>query len=315
MDYQYSKMQKRIQILSSEKIDSSKWDQCVEYSKNPLIWANYYFLTKQCDQWSGLIIDNYETILPLPWREKFGIKYLYAPAFIQQLGFFGNLINLPVNEIWECIIDFAKFGDLFFNYNNLEFLIDNSFHTKTNYVLDLNKSYCSIHSSYSHDLKKNLQKSEKKNLNYSNELGIEAAIDQFQAQYQQRFPQYKSINYSRLKSTCIEFSKNNKCITRSINIGSEKKVLAMAVLLKDQNRLYLLLNATSNAGRTLAANHYLIDRIIQEFSEEPLLLDFEGSERNGIKEFYKNFHPINQPYFHVRFNKLPFWAKWIKSNF
>jgi hypothetical protein len=65
----------------------------------------------------------------------------------------------------------------------------------------------------------------------------------------------------------------------------------------------------------MAANHFLLDQIIQEFSEENLIFDFEGSERKGIKEFYQSFHPENQPYFQVSFNQLPYWQKWIRQKF
>jgi hypothetical protein len=66
------------------------------------------------------------------------------------------------------------------------------------------------------------------------------------------------------------------------------------------------MNTTTTPGRKLKANHFLINNIIKEFSQTNLLFDFEGSDLAGVKEFYQNFGPVNQPYFHYHFNFLPF---------
>jgi len=51
------------------------------------------------------------------------------------------------------------------------------------------------------------------------------------------------------------------------------------------------LNATTEDGRKSAANHFLIDQLIREFCEEEWLLDFEGSDLEGVKHFYQSFIP------------------------
>lgn len=308
-------MEKNIEIIHSHLIDSEKWNRCIAGSRNALIYADSRMLDALCDNWSALIVGNYETVLPLPWRRKFGIRYLYAPAFIQQLGFFGDLSSLNMQAIWKIVFGFAKYGDIFFNYQNKELLQNSSYTEKTNFVLDLATTYPSIHAAYSHDLIKNLQKSDKQQLLYSNESLFEKSIQLFQTQYQERFPQYNSITYNRFQELCLAFEKTGNCITRTAFDETGNEILATAILLKNNNRLSLLMNATTNIGRALAANHFLLDQIIQEFSEENILFDFEGSERKGIKEFYQSFHPDNQPYFHVSFNKLPSLINLIKNKF
>lgn len=308
-------MELAIQILSSQQIDQQKWNQCINQSNFGLIYADYSFLNALCDNWSGLIVGDYESVMPLPWRKKFGIKYLYAPAFIQQLGFYGNLHSLNIPAIWKSIFSFAKFGDLFFNFQNKVLLNEIAFIEKTNFVLNLDSPYPSIHSAYTHDLIKNLQKSEKRVLLYVNDLILEESIRLFQTQYEERFPHYHKKIYNNFLHVCIELSRSHNCITRSVFTENGNEILATAVLLKTSNRLTLIMNATTLTGRTLAANHFLIDQIIQEFSEEKLLFDFEGSELKGIKEFYASFHPENQPYFQVHYNRLPSLLNWIRNKF
>jgi hypothetical protein len=79
-----------IQHLTRNEIDSIKWNNCVERSANGLIYAFSYYLDALCDNWDAFVIDDYNAIMPLPWRKKAGIKYIYAPPFIQQLGIIGT---------------------------------------------------------------------------------------------------------------------------------------------------------------------------------------------------------------------------------
>ena len=308
-------MIENIQIIHSDKIDPVKWNRCIAQSSNALIYADYQMLNALCDNWSGLIIGNYETVLALPWRKKFGIRYLYAPAFMQQLGCFGTLSGINMQEVWNQIFRFAKYGDLFFNYANKNLLHEVAFTEKSNFIISLNSSYPTIRSGYHQDLIKNLQKSEKKNLRYSNELLIDKTIQLFQKQYQERFPQYRNQDFDRFFALCLSFSSSGNCITRTVVLDKTDDIISSAILLKNHNRLYLIINVITQEGRALAANHFLLDQIIQEFSEENLIFDFEGSEMKGIKEFYQSFHPENQPYFQVSFNKLPTWINWTRNKF
>jgi hypothetical protein len=69
--------------------------------------------------------------------------------------------------------------------------------------------------------------------------------------------------------------------------------------------MYLMISATGPEGRDKGANHFLIDRLINEFAASDLYLDFEGSDLPGVAHFYQNFGGIDQPYFYYYYNKLP----------
>jgi rRNA processing protein Gar1 len=57
----------------------------------------------------------------------------------------------------------------------------------------------------------------------------------------------------------------------------------------------------------------LYDKLIEEFSQSSLVLDFEGSDIPGIADFYKSMGPVNQPYFFVKYNELPKLIKKFKK--
>jgi hypothetical protein len=89
-------------------------------------------------------------------------------------------------------------------------------------------------------------------------------------------------------------------------INADGVMLSIAIFLKDEKRIYNIMNTTTDAGRDAAANHFLLDNVIREFADQNLLLDFEGSDLPGVKSFYENFGARNQPFNHYHFNRLPF---------
>ena len=61
----------KIVPIPSEKIDREKWDACVSNSHNPLIYARSFYLDHISDNWSGLVLNDYEAVMPICWRKKF----------------------------------------------------------------------------------------------------------------------------------------------------------------------------------------------------------------------------------------------------
>lgn len=306
-------MQIPINIISSNKIDAVKWNACVAANDTGLIYAQYSYLNTICTNWAGIVIGNYQAIMPIPWRKKMGIKYFYVPAFIQQLGFIGNTAGLTPNEIFQLIQSVAKTGDLLFNYKNEWIISNHYYHKKNNFTIPLSQDYQSIASKYSKDLIKNLHKAAKANCQYLHDTDISTAIALFQLQYGNRFKHITPLDFKKFEQLCLLFQQNQQCLIRIIKDSTSEKTLATALLLKDNKRLYLVMNSTTIDGRKLSANHLLIDQLLKEFSNQSIIFDFEGSNLDGVKTFYENFHPENQPYFHYTAGLLTSVKHFIKQ--
>ena len=291
-----------IEIIPSHQIDYTKWNNCINQSSNSLIYANAFYLDTITDQWHGLIIDDYDAVMPLPWRKKWGIQYLYTPPFIQQLGLFGNYKALAIGELIVRLHKFAPFGDYKFNFDN-QFIP--KLVAQDNYILDLSIPYQFIAKQYHNDLAQNLKKANKAMLLYSIDNEVAAAISLYRQYYAHRTKHVHSNDYKNCLQLCITLHERNQCFIRKVTT-IDGELLAIALLLKDEHRIYNLLNTTTAIGRKLEANHFLIDRIIYEFAEHPILLDFEGSNLPGVKSFYQKFGTTNQPYFHWHHNQLKF---------
>ncbi len=298
-------MQTKLQTIPSNKINSDKWNECVDTHKAK-IYFKFEYLNLMADNWIGIVLNDYEAIFPICYRKKFGITYSYTPAFIQQLGWIGNSIDWKIIE--EHILQLVSFGDIMLNDNNTI----NNLPEKANYVLDLDNHYEFIYNNYKSDLKQNLKKAAKENLIYVENADINNAIELYKNIYATRMNGTSERDFMNFKKLCNLFHQTGNCIVREVS-NSENNLLSIALLLKDNHRFYNIANSTTELGRKTEANHFLMDRIINEFSSTNMIFDFEGSDLPGVKTFYQKFGAVNEPYFHWHFNNLPWWIKWAKK--
>jgi hypothetical protein len=300
-----------VQIIPFNQIDKAKWDACVTNNSNGLIYATTAFLNAMVKNWKGIVINDYETIFPLCIKQKFGIQYLYTPPFIQQLGFIGNN-ELVTKNIIAAIFETVKYGSVNLNFGNTNFNTIQQCKVHNNFVIDLNQKYHYIKANYKKSIDYSLSKASKQNLKYTTDISFENAVENYQKHNQQALQHVNLDDYKNLGKVLTILQKEEKVIVRKV-VNSANETLSIAVLLKDNKRIYNLINYTNNEGRQAEANYFLYDKILEEFTETPMLFDFEGSDLPGIKSFYEKFGATNQPYFHWHFNQLPFFLKWIKK--
>ncbi len=257
-----------------------------------------------------MVIDDYRTVMPVPWRKKMGLRYGYVPAFMQQLGFMGDIEKRDFSEWMQPVHSFLSFADIHFNSSNT--VIQNKFFVtpRTNLFIDLARGYENIYAGYRNDLKENIRKAESEKLKYAG-ASITEAISFYHTYYGERMQHIPRKEYERFQSLCELLQGNNQCFVKAVR-DEQGDMLAIGLFLKDNKRIYNIMNTTLPAGRNKEANHFLLATLIREFSGQPLLFDFEGSELPGVKYFYESFGASNQPYFHYHFNGLPWLLRLIK---
>ena len=82
-------------LLHSE-IDKVKWNHCISKSDHALLYAEAEYLDALAVNWDALVLNDYESVMPLCWKSKWGINYLYQPPFVQQSGIFSTK---PLSDI------------------------------------------------------------------------------------------------------------------------------------------------------------------------------------------------------------------------
>ncbi len=296
-------MTPRIELVPNSRINRELWDASLNQCPNRLVYARSVYLDTLCPGWDALVAGYYEYLLPLPRKSKWGFRYIPDIPFLQQLGIFSPHPVTP--EVVSAFIQKAgrhfSYGNIFLNYANpVQQLTTTSCN---NYVLHLNKPYAEIAAGYNADLHYDLRQAAKYDLEYGHTATVQDAISAYRASYGERLAHITENDYRNFEQLCAVFAQNNGLVVRSVKYKGE--MVAYAVLLLFEHRLYNLLSVNNAAGRKMNANHFLYNRLIEEFSGSNYIFDFEGSDIPGIAFFYRHFGAENIPYHRFHLNKLP----------
>ncbi len=268
------------------------------------------------NNWVALVLDDYDAVMPLPWKKKWNIKYLYQPAFTQQLGIFSikPLTASQVKIFIEIAAQHFKFAEITLNHLNATEPTGTIFQVtqRDNYTLNLNKPYEELHDNYLPAFTKSLRRIRKFEMLYVSSVNYQKTVELYRHLYGNRFRFSDGNIYRHFENICKKLFGENALVIRHAR-STGNKLLASAVLLKDENRLYNIISCITTEGKKLEANYFLYDSIIKEFANTPLLLDFEGSDIEGVATFYKKFNPEHEPYPFIKFNTLPAFIKWFKK--
>ncbi|HMP92465.1 MAG TPA: hypothetical protein PKD90_06315 [Phnomibacter sp.] len=296
-------------LLPHTQIDKKRWDAAVNGAANGLVYARSLWLDAMSPGWDALATDDYDFVMPLTWRSKMGIKYMCPPAFTQQLGIFSSQpVTPPVAEAFLRKVAMQyRLAEVFLNHSTPSVP---SAKAHQNYLLPLQAGYPAIQANYKKDLLKNLQRTQKFNLVYSPTDNVAQAIEEYRTAYHTRIG-FRPQDYVAFTQLALKLHATNELIARQVCLPNGT-LLAIGIFVKDRRRLYNLASTTLPNGRTLEANHFLFDQLIQEFAGMPLTLDFEGSDQPGIARFFQKFGAQPETYWYWKSNRLPAVMRWWK---
>jgi hypothetical protein len=292
-----------IRYLRREEIDSSRWDKCIRNANNGLIYARTFYLDAMAANWNGLILGDYDAVMPLTWNRKFGFAYLYQPAFTAQLGvFYQNDSDRSLSDLFLTQSKkHFRFCEIHLNYGNT---IPEA-RQMANYVVELEKTYEQIRLGYKKRLLENLREAESYLLHYGSGTNFRETIRLFQKLYGSRLSHIRESDYNHFEKLCGELEHRDMIFIRQVRDESNE-LLNSSLFFVDDKRIYNIMSASPQSGREKRAHFYLLDQLFAEFANKKLLFDFEGSDVPGIAEFYRKFGSFNQPYPFLKYNNLPF---------
>lgn len=301
---------KGIQYLTYDKINKKKWDHCVSEADNSLIYAFSYYLDTFSDNWDALVLNDYEAVMPLTWRKKYNVKYLYQPAFTAMLGIFGKPISAKTTSLFlEAIPPQFKFIDIFLNpLNKTSF---EGSYEKKNYESDLTKSYLQLYGAYRENLKRNINRSVKAGNTIVLDIPVKKVIS-LAKEFKPKNDVTTDIDYKNFASLFTFLKEKERAVTYGV-FSKTGQLLASAVFIMDKKRAYYILVGNHPDGKTAGASHALIDAFIKNNAGKDLVLDFEGSDISSLAFFYENFGAIPVTYPGLKINRLPKLLRWLKQ--
>jgi hypothetical protein len=293
----------QIQYLSHNNIDKSKWDACLTAAPNGLIYAYSYYLDQMVKEWDALIVNDYETVMPLPRKKKWGFSYLFQPPMTPALGIFGRNISAElVQQFLLAIPATFSLWDLSLNHFNPLASCPYPLYKRNNFILSLNNSYENIQKGYHENTRRNSRKAIKEGCVVQKDISIDKVI----AISKKQFPKFTIVGdrlFEQLKKIYAHY--NQQSVTYGVLNKNGKLVASCAFLFSNGRACYLLVG-NEPESRTYGASSLLIDSFIQDHQKQNLLLDFEGSDEEGIAGFYKKFGATPEPFYTIYYNRLPF---------
>ena len=296
-----------IKYLKHKEIDKEKWDNAVSTAFNGNIYVFSWYLDIVHPYWDALVEDDYIRIMPLPVSKKMGIKYIMTPFFTQQLGVFSGSILSPekIVEFLKSIPEDIKYIDL--NLNSYNRLANEGFdfEFRKNHLLDLINKYEVAKKHYSTNLKRNLKKAEKTGLAVVKNIKPDEIVKLFRANQGKKVKHWKDKHYLRLQHLMYMAIHKGKGVTYGV-YSAENTLLAGACFFKSHQKLVFIFSGQSDDGKKTGALAFLIDNVIKQYSPGNIILDFEGSDNEGLARFYKGFGAKEVNYYRFRKNSLPF---------
>ncbi len=303
-----------ISYIKHNEIDFVKWDSCIEASFNGKPYAISWYLNLASPNWDALVLNNYEAVMPLTHRKKFGISYLYQPIMCQQLGVFSRIHTEPflVDSFIEAIPKQFKLIEIAFNSNNqIENKINVTYSERVNQYLNLNTFYQTLYNGFSKSHKKNIEKSF--NLGVSIDSSHHSLSDFLKFKYQSFENQKLDIKefemkaYANLLAECF-----SKGLLKIYMANNDTKIISGAAFIIIKKRVFIQ-SFSTDEGKKLSAIYLLIDRFIKDYENSNLVFDFMGSIVPGVNYRNKGFGSLEEKYGFIKINRLPWPLKFIKK--
>jgi hypothetical protein len=297
-----------LQYITHNNINFEKWDTALQNCSNKLIYAESIYLNTMCGKWNAIVNESYTYIMPIPVKSKFGVSYCPSIPFVQQLGIFSKEeITIDISNAFMQILK-NKFKRIDYNFNFENF--DDSKNKNANYLLDLRHNYEHIFAKYKTNLLRILNN--KTEVKIIETIDINNALEFYFFANKNKSKSLNKKNCANFKKLCSIYQKKKRLI--GLIAKSQDKLIASSIFLMDENRIYNLLPGNTLQGKKNNANHFILNTLIKKFAKSNYILDFEGSDIEGVANFYQQFGSINQPYHYFNFNNLPWYIKLIKKD-
>ncbi|ULQ54649.1 GNAT family N-acetyltransferase [Flavihumibacter fluvii] len=301
----------QIHFVPRQELDTVAWDHCINTAPNGLIYATHEYLDIVCRNWDALVWGDYSAVMPLVWRRKWGIYYLYYPPFCAELGVFGNNLSATlVLQFLKAIPGKFRYWDFPMNHGN-NFQLDGfDLKLRTNYILPLESGYDQISANYRQNLQRNIRKAAR--LDYQVDKGFPVAEVIGLARLYTPEVLVASASYAGFEQIFKLLASRDKAITYGIR-NPKGTLLASCAFLFGNKRAYYILVGNHPDGKTAGASHALIDAFIKDHAGRELVLDFEGSDIRNLAFFYSGYGAKTEHYPVIQLNRLPGPVRWLKK--
>ncbi|MFW5892579.1 MAG: GNAT family N-acetyltransferase [Bacteroidota bacterium] len=297
-----------IKFYENEKIDFEKWDECIEKSINGIIYPFSFYLNQVSPGWCALVLNDYEAVMPLPVKKKWGVHYIMQPIFVQQLGVFS-----PDTIHEEQLLEFISSIPPKYKYININLNTYNQLQSSSSkilvsgritYELDLISPYEKLFANYSTNAKRNLKKAEKNKVFVTRNSEPQNIIDLFRQNKGKEIKMLDKEAYETFRHLAYSSVHRGKAIVYAA-FSSNNTLCAGVIFLHSHKKSVLIFSGSNEEAKKNGAMTAIIDQYIRDYAGQNITLDFEGSNNESLARFYSSFGSKECVYLQIRINKFP----------
>lgn len=298
----------KIKLLHNKDIDLLRWDAIILGASNSRVYAESWYLDIIHPDWMGIIYGDYEYIMPVVVSRKWGISYLYQPTYAQQHGIFPTATPKTTIEFLEFLQQSFSYFNISLNALNVDVAHRYHVEVRKNYILSLLPSLEDIQQGYNSHTKRYVKKAIKachvsKHVNTAEYLQLKKEFGQ---------KGLKSKNLAKLKLIMLKAMEQNRGVIYGA-YSSHNELIAAAFFIVEQKRITYLNSVSGSEAKSARAMYAIVHQFITEHATQNYLLDFEGSNIEGIARFFEGFGAQPETYQHVLYNQLPWFLKLFKK--
>lgn len=291
----------KITLIQRCELQEDKYRCLLDNTPNAKMYFDISYLDFTTHRkWKCLVLGDYQVVMPIPICGNF-FSRICMPMGCQSLGILSNEVvsAAVVQSFYRAIKKISLFGG---SYSSYDLIGDFSTQARINCVLDISKGYDFIEKNYASSLKRNLRVA-RENCLILKEIEPKVALD-----FKLQTSKHLSKKQKKILTNYIHCPIPKKGF--GVFISNELVASCWIFFFKDQ--LYYFFPALSSKGRNLQAGAFLLDAIIQKYTQKFSILDFEGSSIPAIRLFYKKFGCEEQIYFNYNFGWICVF-EWIKN--
>lgn len=303
-----------MKLVLRDDIDDQAWNRCVRKSSISVPYAQTWYLDVVAHEWDGLVLGNYQAVMPIPRKRKFGIDYSYPPFFAQQLGVFapGHIDEELMEAFFRAIPKNLSLFQQYFNAQNPMATHPGTLVRKQNLVVPLCGNQEQQRKNYSSQTKRNLKTAKKFGLELMRNQEPKSLIELFKANKGGEIEDLKELDFKILEQLLYVAIYHRQAEIWAV-YDERNSHIAGAGFLVFGNRIVLLVSASNEEGREMGAMTLLIDEVMKQSQGYMERFDFEGSSIPGLERFYKGFGAKEEIYHLLEINKLPKLVQWFKD--
>lgn len=299
-----------ISYLTHSQIDKSRWDECVTKCPDALPYVWSWYLDVVHPGWEALVEDDYQAVMPLCSNKKFGISYLFQPYFTQKFGVFSKNGEANIKAFLQAIPKKFKFTEFRINSADIISVADGCVSVKPhrNIELCLSSDYSDLASNYHSNTKRNISKAQKDNLTIDESADPEEIIKLFRNNRGREIDKWGDTEYSRLQNLVEVAKDKGHCLVYGVK-NSDDKLIAGAFFMTSHNKIVFLFSGTDESNKNTHGLSFLLDYVIKKYAGTDKILDFEGSDNDGLARYYKGFGGNEKNYQEIKLNQLNIFYK------